>query len=65
MRFKALLDMFHHGPPHAFKDAGVVEESFFVVYRSCTHKGSLRVPTGNDAENSNTVYRTWRPIHPS
>jgi hypothetical protein len=50
MRFNALLDMSHHGPPHPFKDAGVVADSLtgihnavvkclFVVSRRCIHKG--------------------------
>jgi hypothetical protein len=50
MRFNAPLDTSHHGPPHPFKDAGVVEDSLtgihnamvkclFVDYRSCIHKG--------------------------
>jgi hypothetical protein len=50
MRLNARLDKSHHSPPHPFKDAGVVEDSltgihnamvmyFFVVNRSCIHKG--------------------------
>jgi hypothetical protein len=50
MRCNARLDTSHHGPPHPFKDAGVVADSLtgihnamakflFVVNRSCIHKG--------------------------
>jgi hypothetical protein len=50
MRFNLRLDTSHHGPPHPFKDAGVVADSLtgihnamveclLVVNRSCIHKG--------------------------
>jgi hypothetical protein len=34
MRFNARLDTSHHGPPHPFKDAGVVADSssFTFIY---------------------------------
>jgi hypothetical protein len=49
MRYKARLDTSHYGPPHPFKDAGVVANSLtrihnttvkciFFVNRSCLHK---------------------------
>jgi hypothetical protein len=48
MRFNTLLYTSHHGPPHPFKDAGVVADSLtgmrsamvnclFVVNRSCIY----------------------------
>jgi hypothetical protein len=50
MRFNALLNTSYHGPPYAFKDAGVVADSLtgihnamvkclFVVNSSCKNKG--------------------------
>jgi hypothetical protein len=50
MRFNARLDASHHGPPHPYKDAGVVKnrltgihnatvKCLFVVNRSCIHTG--------------------------
>jgi hypothetical protein len=50
MMFNARLDSSHHGPPHPFKDAGVVADSLtgihnailkclFVVNRRCMNKG--------------------------
>jgi hypothetical protein len=50
MRFNALLDTSHHGPPHPFKDAGIVADSLigihvamvkclFVINRSRIHMG--------------------------
>jgi hypothetical protein len=55
MRFNARLDTSLHGPPHPFKDAGVVADSLtgtynavlkwlFVVNRSCVHKGFQMSP---------------------
>jgi hypothetical protein len=62
-RFNARLDTSHHGPPHPFKDAGVVADSLtgihnamvkclFIVNRICIH-GFLGVPTGKNPEDSN------------
>jgi hypothetical protein len=50
MRFNALLDTSHHGPPHPLKDAEVIAESLkgthnamancvFFANRSCADKG--------------------------
>jgi hypothetical protein len=50
MRFNARLGTSHHGPPHPFKDVGVVSDSLTgvhnamvkclsVVNRSCIRKG--------------------------
>jgi hypothetical protein len=61
MTFKTCLHTSHHGPPHPFKDAGVVADSLtgihnamvtylFVVNRSCIHKGTY---TGKIPEDSN------------
>jgi hypothetical protein len=55
MRFSALLDSSHQGPPYPSKDAGVVADSLtgihsamvkflFVVNRNRTHKGSEVLP---------------------
>jgi hypothetical protein len=49
MEFNAPLDTCYHGPPHPFRDAGVVADSLtgihnamvkclFVVYRSFIHR---------------------------
>jgi hypothetical protein len=64
MRFNARLDTSHHGPPHLFKDAGVVSDSLtvkclFVVSRCCVHKGLLGVPTGRNQEDSNLEAVQW------
>jgi hypothetical protein len=57
MRFNARLDTSHHGPPHPFKDAGVVADSltstnnamfFFIVDSSCIHV-FLCVSTGKNS----------------
>jgi hypothetical protein len=50
MKFNALLETSYHGPPHPFKDAGVIAVSLtgiynamvkclFVVNRDFIHKG--------------------------
>jgi hypothetical protein len=50
IRFSTRLDLSHHGPPHPFRDAGVVADvlagihnatvkCLFVVNKSCIHKG--------------------------
>jgi hypothetical protein len=62
MKFSARLDTSHHGPPHLFRDTGVVVdiltgihnamvECLFVVNRSCISKGVLYVPVGKKPED--------------
>jgi hypothetical protein len=53
MRFNAHLGTYHHGPPHPFKDTGVVADSLtgihnaMVKYLFVVHtQGYLDVPTG-------------------
>jgi hypothetical protein len=66
MRFNAHLDISHHGPPHLFRDTGVVADSLtgiqnamvkclLAVNRSCITQGFLRVPTGKNIKDSNVV----------
>jgi hypothetical protein len=65
MKFNARLSTSHRGPPHPFKDAGVVADSLtglhnamvkrlFLVNRSCIHK-DFRFPTGKNSEDSSLV----------
>jgi hypothetical protein len=68
VRFKARLDTSHHGPPHPFKDAGVVADSLtgihnamkclFVVNRSCIQSPQVSIQRIQ-------VRRAWRPCNGS
>jgi hypothetical protein len=63
MRFNASLNTSYHGPPHPFKDAGVVADSLTHPQRDgevplcCQQKlrtqGYLGVPKGKNPEDSN------------
>jgi hypothetical protein len=60
MRFNASLDASHHGPPHPYKDAGVVADSLTGIHNApvkCQQElhtqGVLVVPTGKNPEDSN------------
>jgi hypothetical protein len=65
MRFNARFDTSYHGPPHPFKDAGLVADSLtgihnammrclFVVNRSCIYVlRFLGVPICKNPEDSN------------
>jgi hypothetical protein len=65
MRFNACLNLSRHGPPHAFKDAGVVANiltgihSAMVKCLCCQQglptQGFLGVPTCKNPEDSNLV----------
>jgi hypothetical protein len=64
MRFNARIDTSHHGPPHPFKDAGVVADSLmdihnamvkclFVCQKDLHTQGFLGVPTSKNRDDSN------------
>jgi hypothetical protein len=58
MKYIALLVMSLHGPPHLFKNAGVVVDILIGIHneikcllfvnRNCKHKGVLGVPRGKN-----------------
>jgi hypothetical protein len=70
MRFNTCLDTSYHGPPHPYKDAGVVADiltginnamvkCLFIVNRSCIHKGFLVSPQVKI--QTIQIWRAWKP----
>jgi hypothetical protein len=56
MRFNVRLDTSYHGPPHPFRDAGVVADSLTGTSLLSTGVACTRVlgvPTGKNPEDSN------------
>jgi hypothetical protein len=66
VRFKARLDMSHHGQPHPFRNAGVVADSLTGIHNAVVkclfffNKGFLGAPTGRIQKIQ--IWRgAWRP----
>jgi hypothetical protein len=73
MRFNARLDTSHHGPPHPFKDAGVVADSLTGIHSAMVKcqqelhtQGYLGVPIGfKSGERGGHAVGPPLPIHRS